>query len=105
MKTTCRSSLLALALILTAVIPLWTAVAQATAFMYEGRLSDGGSPANGTYDLTFSLFHTPSNGAAAAGPIAGNPPPATNGVFPEPLDFRPRGLTGPSYLLPRAVRT
>jgi hypothetical protein len=31
-----------------------------TAFTYQGRLTDGGTPANGTYDLRFRLFNAPS---------------------------------------------
>src|SRR5512138_2411485 len=38
------------------------AEAQTTAFTYQGKLSDGGSPANGTYDLQFKLFDTAAVG-------------------------------------------
>ena len=38
-------------------------VAQGTAFTYQGRLNDGASPANGAYDLTFTLFNAPTGGA------------------------------------------
>ena len=34
----------------------------ATAFTYQGRLSDGGLPANGAYDLRFALFDAASDG-------------------------------------------
>ena len=34
--------------------------AQGTAFTYQGRLNDGGSPATGNYDLTFALYNSPS---------------------------------------------
>ena len=30
--------------------------AQSTAFTYQGRLTNGGSPANGIYDMQFALF-------------------------------------------------
>src|SRR5215471_7796680 len=33
-----------------------TVQAQSTSFTYQGRLTDGGNPANGNYDLQFSLF-------------------------------------------------
>jgi len=33
-----------------------------TAFTYQGRLENGGAPANGTYDLRFSLFDSASGG-------------------------------------------
>jgi hypothetical protein len=35
---------------------------QGTAFTYQGRLNNGANPANGGYDLTFSLFGV-ANGA------------------------------------------
>ena len=36
--------------------------AQGTAFTYQGQLDDGGSPANGVYDLEFSLYDALSGG-------------------------------------------
>ena len=33
-----------------------TALAQTTGFTYQGRLTDGGTPANGVYDLQFGLW-------------------------------------------------
>ena len=32
------------------------ALGQTTAFTYQGKLTDGGNPANGSYDLQFALF-------------------------------------------------
>ncbi len=37
-----------------------TARAQGTAFTYQGQLQNNGSPASGTYNLTFTLFTTPT---------------------------------------------
>jgi len=34
-----------------------------TAFTYQGRLTDNGLPANGTYDFQFRLFDAATNGA------------------------------------------
>ncbi len=31
--------------------------AQGTAFTYQGQLNAGGSPASGSYDLTFTLYN------------------------------------------------
>lgn len=31
-----------------------------TAFSYQGRLDDGGSPANGMYDFQFRLYESPT---------------------------------------------
>ncbi|HEX3145458.1 MAG TPA: hypothetical protein VHQ64_15905, partial [Pyrinomonadaceae bacterium] len=39
------------------------ALAQTTAFTYQGKLIDGGAAANGTYDLQFALFDNADGGA------------------------------------------
>src|SRR2546426_12599805 len=39
------------------------ASAQTTAFTYQGRLTDGGTPANGNDDLQFTLWDSSSGGA------------------------------------------
>lgn len=43
--------------------------AQGTGFSYQGQLQNNGSPANGSYDLMFTLFNTTNNGVAIAGPV------------------------------------
>ncbi|HJZ80045.1 MAG TPA: tail fiber domain-containing protein [Pyrinomonadaceae bacterium] len=65
------------------------ALAQTTAFTYQGKLADGGNPANGNYDLTFQLFDTE---AAGTGTQQGTTLSLTNvavkgGVFTAQLDF------------------
>src|SRR5262245_32603923 len=37
--------------------------AQTTDFTYQGRLASGGTPANGQYDLEFSLYKEPDAGS------------------------------------------
>ena len=39
-----------------------TAFGQNTGFTYQGRLTDGGTAANGNYDLQFQLFDSLSGG-------------------------------------------
>jgi hypothetical protein len=58
-----------------------------TAFTYQGSLTDGGSPANGTYDLKFMLYSSGSGGNALSGPITNSPVGVTNGLFTVDLDF------------------
>ncbi len=55
--------------------------AQGTAFTYQGQLYGGANPASGTYNLTFSLFNTNTNGTAIAGPVTKNAVTVTNGLF------------------------
>ena len=40
-----------------------SAVAQGTAFTYQGRLNNATGPATGSYDFAFSLFNTNFSGA------------------------------------------
>jgi hypothetical protein len=43
--------------------------AQATAFTYQGRLTDAGNPANGNYDLRFQLYDAPTGGNVIGGAL------------------------------------
>jgi hypothetical protein len=46
-----------------------------SAFTYQGRLTDAGLPANGSYDLQFTLYNAPTVGGVVAGPIVTNDVP------------------------------
>ncbi|HEY3242955.1 MAG TPA: hypothetical protein VGM03_06335 [Phycisphaerae bacterium] len=58
-----------------------------TAFTYQGRLTDGGSPANGVYDLQFSLWDALSGGAQIGSTICSDNINVSNGLFTVTLDF------------------
>lgn len=61
--------------------------AQGTAFTYQGQLSIGGSPANGSYDFQFIVYDNISGGIQQ-GPILTNAATTvTNGLFNAVLDF------------------
>jgi hypothetical protein len=81
-----------------------TAHAQGTAFTYQGRLNSGGAPANGTYDLTFTLYTTNVTGSAVAGPVTNSMVGVTNGLFTTLVDFS-NAFTGTSNWLEIAVST
>src|SRR5215469_15555145 len=85
-------------------IPL-IAHAQGTAFLYQGQLSSGGTPANGSFDLTFSLFGTGSGGSSVAGPLTNSATGVSNGLFAVTLDFGPGVFTGVNYWLEITART
>ena len=108
-RTNGRSSLPALiaaALLLSTInYQLSTAHAQGTAFTYQGRLNSGGSPAGGTYNLTFSLFNTNTSGVSIAGPVTNNAVSVTNGLFTVLVDFGPAVFTGATNWLEIAVET
>ena len=61
--------------------------AQTTAFTYQGRLTDGGSPANGSYDLEFKLFNLSSGGAQQGTTQTLSAVTVTSGIFTVQLDF------------------
>src|ERR1039458_9333110 len=87
----------------------------ATAFTYQGRLLDGGLPANGEYDLQFALSSAPIEEGYLGSPLSIGPVLISNGLFTVTLDFgdgvfdgsarwleigvRPNGSTDPYTLL------
>ncbi len=95
----------ALLLISTLSLQLSNVYAQGTAFTYQGRLNSGTSAANGSFDLTFSLFNVSIGGSAVAGPLTTNAVEVTNGLFTVALDFGPDVFNGTAYWLEIGVRT
>jgi hypothetical protein len=83
----CRIPVLVLLVVLTINLRLATAVAQGTAFTYQGRLNSGDAPANGSYDLTFTLYTTNLTGIAIAGPVTNSAVGVSNGLFTTAVDF------------------
>jgi hypothetical protein len=106
MKNRLHHSFTALALLVLSTLSLHlsAARAQGTPFLYRGHLIMGGSPANGTYDLAFSLCETIQGGAATAGPITNSATKVTDGLFFVTLDFGPGPFTGTNYWLDINVR-
>jgi formylglycine-generating enzyme required for sulfatase activity len=82
-----------------------SALAQGTAFTYQGHLSDAGQTANGSYDLTFALFGSDSGGMAVADTLTNSPTAVSNGLFTVVLDFGANVFNGQPRWLEIAVRT
>ncbi|HZS47855.1 MAG TPA: tail fiber domain-containing protein [Blastocatellia bacterium] len=61
--------------------------AQTTAFTYQGQLSNNGVPANGSFDLQFSLFDLAQNGSQQGGTVTLTNISVVNGLFTVQLDF------------------
>jgi hypothetical protein len=105
MKTKFNSLFIALALLAC----VDQAVAQGTAFTYQGRLQNNGSPASGIYNLTFTLFNTSSGtssgGSLVAGPVTNNAVVVTSGLFTVQIDFGAGVFAGSNNWLEIAVRT
>jgi len=96
--------------ILFAALTLWMpclahAASLSTAFTYQGRLIDNGSPANGAYDLRFTL-HSASSGAntQVGGTIQIASVLVTNALFKEELDFGASPFDGEDRWLEIGVR-
>lgn len=80
--------------------------AQGTAFTYQGRLNDGANPANGNYDLRFTIYDSTNNpGTIIAGPLTNAPSTVSNGLFTVTLDFGAGVFTGNPRWLEIGVRT
>lgn len=88
---------------LTAMITIASS-AQTTAFNYQGRLGDGGAPANGIYDLRFTLFDSSTNGAVQGAALTNTATIVANGLFNTTLDFGNQ-FPGADRWLEIAVRT
>jgi len=107
MKKQIKHLVLALALLALSTLnsQLSTVFAQGTAFTYQGQLQNNGSPASGTYNLTFSLFNTNITGVPIAGPVTNNAVIVTNGLFTVLIDFGPGVFTGATNWLQIGVET
>ena len=104
MKAKLQSFLPGLMLFSTLIHAPSTAFAQGTAFTYQGRLNDGGVPANGTYDLLLTIYDLPTGPGAFANQT-NSAVAISNGLFTVTLDFGPGIFTGPERWLEIAVRT
>ena len=81
------------------------ATALGTAFTYQGRLGDGGAPANGSYDLTLKLYDAVTNGAQVGATADLRAQGVTNGLFTVTLDFGADAFAGEARWLEIQVRT
>jgi hypothetical protein len=64
-----------------------SATPMGTAFTYQGRLTDQGSPANGEYDFEFRVFDALNDGSQLDGTEYENEVPLNDGYFTVELDF------------------
>jgi hypothetical protein len=103
MKTLIRQSFL-LALFVSLTLPSPSAPL-GTAFNYQGRLNDGDNPAQGIYDLRFTIYDAFAGDGLVAGPLTNSPVTVSNGLFTVTLDFGAGVFTGDARWLEIAVRT
>jgi len=93
-----------IALLALGLSAAFAALAQGTAFTYHGWLNDGGAPANGDYDLLFSVYDAEADGLSVAGPLLVSPVTVANGLFSARVDFGAGVFTGPSRWVEIRVR-
>lgn len=98
-----RFKLAMAAIILCFVLPSAT-MAQTTAFNYQGRLTDAGTPANGNYLLEFKLFDSVAGGNQIGDTLTDVPVTAQQGIFTTQLDFGANAFSGEDRFLEIAVR-
>jgi len=98
-----KNRIIALCYLLSAIC--LSAFAQGTAFTYQGQLQNNASPANGSYNLTFSLFNNSAGGTAVAGPVNTNGILVSNGLFTVTLDFGSGVWNGATNWLEIGVET
>ena len=100
MRTTLIRILAALSLAASAHL----ALAQTTAFTYQGRLESGGVPVTGSSDLTFTLYTAASGGSTVGTSNVMDDLVMTNGLFTVTLDFGASPFLGSDRWLQIAVR-
>ena len=94
-----------LVLFATLGLPISAVLAQGAAFTYQGQLQNNGSPASGTYNLTFSLYNASSGGSVVAGPLTISGVIVSNGLFTVQIDFGAGVFTGQTNYLEIGVET
>ena len=78
--------------------------AQGSAFTYQGRLTENGSPTSSTNDFTFTLYNAASGGATVGVSNVVNNLVLSNGLFTVTLDFGAAAFPGNDRWLDIAVR-
>jgi hypothetical protein len=94
----------ALILFLVAMALAANTFAQSSSFNYQGRLSDAGQGANGTYQFTFKLYDGAASGSQVGNALVDVPVTVTNGIFSVDLDFGAAAFSGGDRFLDVSVR-
>jgi hypothetical protein len=91
-------------IILTIVLSAGAIFGQTSGFTYQGRLTDGGIPANGNYDLQFALFDAADGDNQIGQTKTVSSVPVSAGVFTVTLDFGANAFSGPNRFLEISAR-
>ena len=96
--------LLALAILFIWLAGMHSTFAQTTQFTYQGKLTDNGAPANGSYDFTMALWDAATNGTLLGSPVMLQNTQVVNGIFSVQLDFGAAAFTGSARYLEILVK-
>jgi hypothetical protein len=77
---------------------------QSTAFTYQGKLTDGANPANGSYDMQFALHDSPTGGSQIGATQSVNSVQVSAGIFSVSLDLGATAFPGANRFLQIAIR-
>jgi hypothetical protein len=82
------------------------ALAQSSAFTYQGKITDAGNPANGSYDMQFKLFDSTDfvTGIQVGSTITSPAVTVTSGGFTVQLDFGAGAFSGAPRFLEIGIR-
>ena len=78
--------------------------AQTSGFTYQGKLSEGGTPATGNYDLQFALFDSLSGGTQIGATQTVSTVAVSAGIFKVQLDFGASAFPGANRWLEISAR-
>jgi hypothetical protein len=93
-----------LCVLAAAPVPVLALTPAGTTLTYQGRLTDGGTPANGAYDLQFILYTALAGGSQVGPIVTGEDVSVTNGLFTVRLDFGASAFTGEARWLEVGTR-
>src|SRR5689334_7279275 len=93
-----------LAFILTAICLTGAAFGQTSSFNYQGKLTETGASANGTYQFTFKLYDAAVGGSQIGSTISDVSVNVVDGAFAASLDFGSGAFVGPDRYLDVSVR-
>ena len=85
-------TMLMVVIVLSISVLSWSAP-MGTAFTYQGRLSDGGAPAEGQYDFEFKLYDDPCTGTQQGSTVSKDNVDVSDGFFIKPTATIDEGST------------
>jgi hypothetical protein len=86
------------------VLSAGAVLGQTSGFTYQGRLTDGGIPANGNYDLQFALFDAADGSNQIGQTKIVSSVPVSAGIFTVTLDFGANAFPGANRFLEISAR-